>query len=201
MKTKGGRPFALGVAAIVALTGPCVAYAPAHEIRLRTVDGQPTAGAYLGYHHQSSIFNFVDSLNRSFPGSLLQTDANGHVTIPSRLGWTAPPDSRPVVRVVFVYAPHLHNAPPNGLLASIEDVVIVGENVASATLHDLTGSPERWEQSPSAALLVRPIRPSDCGSGALACPARVFERRVPPPYQRPVSPRPRPRSGPGPTNS
>jgi hypothetical protein len=135
-------------AALAVYLARSVAYTPATTFHLRTVAGAPVTDAFAAFYYESSVFNFVDSLSRYAPGTLIRADAEGRITVPSRLGLKSAFDSQPRARIAFLYSPQLHNAPDGGLLGISRDGIVTIDHAAGvATLHDLGGNPEAWTRA------------------------------------------------------
>jgi len=149
MKLSLGKWTAWTAAIIAtALAASCIAYTPARTFELRTTNGAPVADAFVAYYYVSSVFNFVDSLSRYYPGRLVVSDTEGRVHIPGRLALKRPLDSQPVIRVNFVFAPELHNALQTGPDAdSFKGVFRADAQHRNMILNDLSDHPALWQRS------------------------------------------------------
>lgn len=105
--------FVILLLALALLTAASVSWSPAVTLQISDTTGEPAAGAYVRYHYDTSILNFVDSLDRVARGSaIVRANADGAATIPGRLHVRAPwpVTTPPEVVVDHVYVPRLHNA-------------------------------------------------------------------------------------------
>jgi hypothetical protein len=113
--------------------------------------GEPAGGAYVRYHYEGSILNFVDSLSYVARGSAItRADADGRATIPGRLHVRSPLRVTwpPEVFLDHVYVPRLHNA-----IGPIPSFALTRPGAANVepeyriTLFDLSEAPDLWERS------------------------------------------------------
>lgn len=138
--------------ALALLAAASVSWSPAVTLQITDAAGEPAPGAYVRYHYDTSILNFVDSLDRVARGSaFVRADADGTAAIPWRLHLRAPwpPTTPPEVFVDHVYVPRLHNAsgpiplrygPHQAPLFQVDDA-------GRVRLLDASQDPELWERS------------------------------------------------------
>lgn len=134
------------------LAAASVSWSPAAALHITDAAGSPAAGAYVRYHYDTSILNFVDSLDRVARGStIVRAGADGTATIPGRLHLRAPwpITTPPRLFVDHVYASRLHNASgPIPLRHGPRQAPLfrVGEG-GRVTLVDASRDPALWERS------------------------------------------------------
>jgi hypothetical protein len=114
--------------------------------------GAPASDAYIRYHYKGYLLNFVHPVSYVARGSVIvRADAEGRVRIPFRVHVRAPfpLSSPPAPFVDDVYVPRLHNAfgPVTPLTTEHPDVFLIDQGPGRVTVLDVSGDPERWEQS------------------------------------------------------
>ena len=144
----GGTLLAM---AAVLLAAASISWSPEVTVHLRDAAGAPASGAYVRYHYEGSILNFVDSLDYVARGSVVtRADAEGRAIVPGRLHVRSPLRLTlpPRVFVDRVYVPRLHNAvgpiPPFSLT---QPGVVEVEPGYRVTMYDVSGDPVLWERS------------------------------------------------------
>lgn len=121
-------------------------------IVLTDEQGMPASDAYVRYHYEADIINFVDSLSRVTRGSAIgRAEADGRVTIPSRLHFRSPMalSTPPEVFIDCVIVPRLHNAfgPVGEYTTSRPGVFTIDAGWERLTVFDQSDDPERWVAS------------------------------------------------------
>jgi hypothetical protein len=129
--------------------------------------GAPAAGAYVRFHYEGNILNFVHPLSYIGRGSqIIRADDEGRAIIPGRLHLRRPlpVSTPPAVYIDHIYVPRLHNAfgAVTPLSNAREGVFAVDEDEGRVTVSNVAESPERWERS--LAYLFDAIRETASGS-------------------------------------
>ena len=129
-----------------------ISWTPASGIVLTDEQGMPASDAYVRYHYETDILNFVDSLSRVTRGSaIVRADADGGVTIPFSLHFRNPLrfSLPPSLYLDCVIVPRLHNSfgPVGKYTTSRPDVFTINGGWQHLTVFDLTDDPERWVAS------------------------------------------------------
>ena len=137
---------------LLALAAASISWTLPATITLTDAHGAPASGAYVRYHYESNVLNFVDSISYVVRGSVItRADAEGRIRIPFRihvrppLQFTTPPS----LAVDDIVVPRLHNTfgPISKWTTTRPDVFEVRGQQDRFTIYDVSGDPELWDRS------------------------------------------------------
>jgi hypothetical protein len=140
--------------------------------------GAPASDAYVRYHYEGNLLNFVHPITYVARASaIVRPDAEGRVQIPFRIHFRPPLSfsSPPSLVIDNVFVPRLHNAfgPIGRWATSREGVFSWDEQRNHVTVFDVSGTPALWERSLGELFDCIRDTLSPHGSGAAASQADV----------------------------
>lgn len=142
------------IAAVLAalLVTATISWTRESSIVLADEQGMPASDAYVRFHYEADVLNFVDSLSQVTRGSaIVRADADGSVTIPFSLHFRTPFlfSMPPSLYIDCIMVPRLHNSfgPVGKYTTSRPNVFTTHGGWRHLTVFDLTDDPERWVAS------------------------------------------------------
>ena len=135
---------------LLALAASSMSWTLPTTITVVDEDGAPASDAYVRYHYDGNVLNFVHPITYTGRGSVItRADAHGRLHIPFQIHfrWPLPLSTPPELRIDHIVVPRLHNT--FGLLpkGATSDVVRIEGPPDRITVLDVSGEPELWARS------------------------------------------------------
>lgn len=154
MKTwmKHVRLWILGLM-VLALAVGSVSWTLPTTITLTDQHGAPASDAYVRYHYESNILNFVHPITYVTRRRVVtRADAEGRIRIPFRIHFRSPLkfSTPPELYIDDIVVPRMHNTfgPILGRwTSSVPGLFEVRDEGSHFRVFDVSGDPERWDRS------------------------------------------------------